>query len=284
MGILYNRLMIVLNDEEPGSVYYCIALAMLERLGTLSGLSIAEMAEACSVSKSSISKFIRRLGYEDYKEFRDAAIFEENKYQNDSNYVSNVMDFLDCHSLPTYVDTVCADLRETAKKMDVHAIDRLAHDLIRYERVAAFGLMFSETAAKDFQTKLGYNGKFIFTTMDDSKQDRFIKAAGPDTLIVVFSESGGFVDKYGSMIEDFSEKGVFFQTRARVVLISSNETMLRDPRIAYGIKLEHIRTMRTHFYTYQLVTDLVAHRYRELVREAHPSGGASERSTVDFSR
>ena len=274
MGILYNRLMIVLNDEEPGSVYYCIALAMLERLGTLSGMSIARMAEVCSVSKSTISKFIRRLGYEDYKEFRDAAIFEENKSQNDSNYVTNVMEFLDRHSLATYVDTICADIRETARRLDFRAVDRLARDLVRYEKVGAFGLIFSETAAIDFQTKLGYNGKFIFTSMDDSKQDRFIKSAGADTLIVIFSESGRFVDKYGSMIDDFSEKDVFSRTDARVVLISSNEEMLRNPRIAYGVKLEHTRDMRTHSYTYRLVSDLVAHRYRELVHELR-SGGSS---------
>lgn len=265
MGILYNRLMIILNEEVPGSAYYHIALMMLERLGSLSEIPIGRMAELCAVSKSTISKFIRALGYEDYKDFREAAIFEENKYQNDSNYVTNVMGFLDRHSLATYVDTVCADVRATCEGIDLAAVDRLAHDLVRYEKVAAFGLMFSETAAIDLQTKLGYNGKFIITNMNDSKQDRFIREADEDTLIIVFSESGRFIDKYGSMIDDFSEKDVFDRTRARVVLVSSNDGMLHDRRVSYGVKIRHTRDLRTHSFTYQVVTDLIVYRYRELV-------------------
>lgn len=267
MGILYNRLMIVLNEAEPDSADYHIALVMLQSLLTLSSMSIGQVAELCSVSKSTISKFVAHLGYESYKDFRDAAVFEENKYDNDSNYVSNVMDRLDRESLEDYAENVCSDLMLTARTLDQGAIDRLAHDLLEFKVVAAFGLMFSESAAQNLQTKLGYNGKFIITNINDTKQDAFIRNAGPETLVIVFSESGAYLNRYGTMIEDFGEKDTFSRTKARVVLVTANERALHDPRIAYGIRIRRSTGLRSHAYTYELVTDAIAHRYRTLAIE-----------------
>lgn len=274
MGILYNRLMIVLNEADPSSADYHIALVMLQSLLSLASMSIGEVAGLCNVSKSTISKFVAHLGYESYKDFRDAAVFEENKYGNDSNYVTNVMDRLDRESLADYTENVCSDLRLTERTLDREAIDRLARDLLDYKVVAAFGLMFSESAAQNLQTKLGYSGKFIITNINDTKQDAFIRTAGPDTLVIVFSESGAYLNRYGAMIEDFGEKDTFSQTRARVVLVTANEQALRDPRIAYGIRIRRTTGLRSHVYTYELVTDAITYRYRTLAierwRESHP--------------
>ena len=55
MGILYNRLLITLNDSDPDSTDYHIALVMLQRMTSLSSLSIQELARLCNVSKSTIS-------------------------------------------------------------------------------------------------------------------------------------------------------------------------------------------------------------------------------------
>ena len=269
MGILYNRLMIVLNDADPDSADYHIALVMLQNLLQLASFSIGRMAELCAVSKSTVSKFVVRLGYESYKDFRDAAVFEVNKYGNTSNYVSNVLVRLTREPLEDYAKNVCSDLMLTARTLDWNAIDRLAHDLLEYKVVAAFGLMFSESAAQNLQTKLGYCGKFVITNLNDLKQDEFIRNAGPDTLIIVFSESGAYLDRYGTMIDDYEEKDTFSQTAARVVIVTANERALHDPRVAYGIRLRRTTGLHSHAYTYELVTDAIVHRYGDLATERH---------------
>ena len=99
MGILYNRLLIILNDEDPDSTYYHIALVMLRHLESLHEIPIHKLAELCDVSKSTISKFIRFIGYEDFADYRYAAVFEQNKYYNRFNYASNVMEYIEDHSI-----------------------------------------------------------------------------------------------------------------------------------------------------------------------------------------
>ena len=106
MGILYDRLLILLNESSSDSTFYHIALTMLQNMELLHSLAINEVADLCSVSKSTISKFIRALGYEDYAEFREAAKFQDNKYRNRFNYIEDVMGYLKNHTPEQYAEAV----------------------------------------------------------------------------------------------------------------------------------------------------------------------------------
>ncbi|MGN0293211.1 MAG: MurR/RpiR family transcriptional regulator [Lachnospiraceae bacterium] len=265
MGMLYNRLLIILNEESQESTYYHIAVVMLEHIEELMEIPINKLAELCDVSKSTISKFIRFIGYDDYAEFRYSAMFEDNKYNYNFNYVNNVMKYIEDCSMDHFVDTIQNDIAATYRNLDWNAIDRLVKDLVQYKRVAAFGLMFSETAAMDLQSKLGYNKKFIVTNMNDLKQDHFIQNAGEDTLIIVFSDSGEFINKY-QRIEDFAYKRAFSVTRARVVLITSNQEMEKDPRVDYCIFYRKTSSLCTHRIVYGLLTDIIAYKYRQYIQ------------------
>lgn len=267
MGVLIYRLLIVLNDREPDSTYYHIASTMLANYDGIGRLSIQELADLCGVSKSTISKFIRDLGFEDYIEFRYELPFASNKYGNSLNYNSNIMRFLDDHDPADYVAAAQADLAEVLRSVDPKVIDQLAHDLVDYERVAAFGLMFSETAALDLQTKLAYSKKFISTSLSDTKQNRFIASAGPDTLIIVFSTSGDYIRSY-QLTPGHAARRDFLESKAKVVLITSNEAMKDDPRLAYCICFKNTTRLQNHRFVYGLICDLVVHRYRELTGQA----------------
>lgn len=262
MGMLYNRLLIILNEESPDSTYYHIALVMLKHIEELMKIPINKLAEICDVSKSTISKFIRFIGYEDYAEFRYAATFEDNKYNNNFNYVYNVMKYIENNSMDCFIDTIRKDIEATYRNLDWDSIDRLVKDLVQYKRVAAFGLMFSETAAMDLQVKLAYNKKFIVTNLNDLKQDYFIQNAGEDTLIIAFSDSGEFINKYQN-IEDFANKKAFSATKAKVVVITSNRNMEKDPRVDYCIYYEKTTSLCTHRIVYGVLTDVIAYKYRQ---------------------
>ena len=151
---LHRRLLYILNENLPGSTWYCIAMKMLQYYGDLDMISIEEMASLCAVSKSTISKFIRVLGYEDYRTFQKQAAINLNRKQRENYFVTDVMRYIDEHSTDAYVDAVLRDIRMTYELLDWEKLDRLAAEIYHYEKVAAFGCDFSETAALDLQTKL----------------------------------------------------------------------------------------------------------------------------------
>lgn len=78
MGLLIIRLITFLNSQSPDSTYYHVAVTMLENYSRIHLISIEEIAKLCHVSKSTISKFTRQLGFDDYLDLKDNAAFVEN--------------------------------------------------------------------------------------------------------------------------------------------------------------------------------------------------------------
>lgn len=209
---------------------------------------------------------MRHIVYEDFADFHYATEFREDKYGLGDTFDRNVMRYIEDHSLDAYLLTAQHDILATYQSLDWEAVDRLVRDLTAYKKVAAFGLLFSETAALDLQMKLVYSKKFIVTNLNDLKQDHYVESAGEDTLIIVFSDSGGFLDKY-PRIADFANKLVFSKTKAKVVLITSNPAMEKDPRVAYCVRYQKTSDLCTHRAIYGILTDIIAYKYREFVKK-----------------
>jgi len=261
MGSLINRLLTVLVEEDLNSTNYHIAMTLLENIDIIYTLSIGNVAKLCNVSKSTLSKFCREIGFEDYYEFKDASKFKDNRYDNQFSYNHNVMKFIETHSFDDYMENILTDINLLTYNINQIKIDQLAKDIVAYKHVAAFGLLYSETAAIDLQTKLAYNKKFIFTSINDVKQHEYIVNAQEDTLIIIFSHSGNYLLKYQFM-EGNVPKNIFDKTKAKIVVITSNEDLINNPRADYCISYPNVSNTTTHSVLYPIITDYITLRYR----------------------
>lgn len=266
MGILLNRLMTILNDSDPRSTDYHIAFTLLSNFYSICEMSIAEVASLCCVSKSTISKFIRKLNFEDYAEFRSAAPFIENRNGFKLNYNQNIAEHIEKNGMDSYIDIILGDVFSCKKDIDKKRIRELAEDLINYKKVASFGLMFSELGAMDLQLKLAYNGKFILTNLNDVKQDDFIKHAKEDTLIILYSNSGSYIQKY--MLSEFQPKKDYSKIKAKIVLITGNARMEHHKDVDLCISFKHNSIVQTHSVIYPLINDMIVMEYRKLTRKS----------------
>lgn len=262
MGILLSRLLIILNDKDPDSTDYFIALTLLMNFKMLSDMTINEVAKKCYVSKSKISKFIRTINFEDYSDFKAAAAASKTRKGYELNYNKNIMEYVEKNSIKSYTEILHKDIDECINNIDIDKIDELVKYLVEYDKVAAFGLLFSEMAALDLQAKLSYNGKFIITNLDDVKQDRFIKRSKEDTLVIIYSNSGLYIKKY--MLDEFQLNKNFSNLKSKIVLITSNKEMINDPLIDLCITFNHTSDVQTHSVAYQLINDFITLRYRSL--------------------
>lgn len=261
MGLLIYRLLTLLNTAELGSTNSHIAQVLLEHFDEIGTLSIGEMAARCAVSKSTLSKFAKDIGFDSYIELKDSSVFIENRHKFDFNYLSNIVNALQVNGLEFYLDAVLKDVATLRSNLDMAAIDRLARDLVRYQKVAAFGLLFSGTAALDLQGKLAYSKKFIYTSQHDQQQEEYILQADEETLLIIFSNSGNYITKY-QMSEVGAKKRVFQKTRGKVWLITSNPEMVHHPDVDDCILFEHTTFLQTHSVLYQIIMDLLVLRYR----------------------
>ena len=267
MGTLLNRLLIILNDGNEESTYYHIANTLLCNFDSIKDMTISEIADLCFVSKSTISKFTRYIGFEDFLELKLSSAYKSNKHSNYLNYNDNILSYMEDHTKEEYIDILINDLELAKASIDMAKINELVDNLIKSDKVAAFGLLYSELAAMDLQAKLAYNGKYIITHMNDVKQDEFIKNADENTLIIIFTNSGDYIKKY-QMVRGDIDKNIFKQTRAKIVTITSNKEMEEQPYIDLSITFQNASNVQTHSMLFQIINDFIAIRYKKKISEA----------------
>lgn len=222
------------------------------------------MASLANVSKSTLSKFARKIGFDDYYDLKDSAHFIENRYNNNLNYVTNILNVLENNEVDSYFDAIQSDIQTIKNEIDKEAIDSLAKDLINYRKIGAFGLLFSESAALDFQYKLAYNGKFIVTFQDDLKQEEFIRNADKDTLLIIFTNSGNFI-RQQQLRPGTPKKNIFKHTKAKLIAITSDRSIKDLHYVDDVILFPHNTNIQTHAFLYQIVMDLVVAKFRHYI-------------------
>lgn len=258
MGMLLNRLLVILMEEDIDSTSYHIAMTMLKNFDRISVMSISQIASLCHVSKSTISKFCRKIGFDDYFDLKDSV---PNRPHGPYSYNDNIMNYMESHPLDDYLQMIITDVRQLNDSIDRKKIDMLAKDLMKYDHVAAFGLLYSQTAAIDLQIKLAYNHKFIFTSMNDVKQHEYIANAKEDTLIIIFSHTGDYLKKY-QLADGDIHKNVFDRTKAKIVVISANAQLEKYDKVHYCITYPQNSAIATHSILYTIITDAIVLRYR----------------------
>lgn len=262
MGTLLNRLLNVLNSGKEESTNFHIAYILLSHYESIKEMTISEIADLCHVSKSTISKFTRSLGFDDFIELKMSAGYKSDKRTNSLNYNDNILSFMEYHTAAEYIDTIISDLELAKSSINMDKINELAENLIKYEKVAAFGLLYSESAAVDFQSKLAYNGKYIITYLSDVKQDEYIKNADGDTLIIIFSNSGKYINQY-QMAAGEIDKNIFKKTKAKIAVITANKSMETNPYVDLCITFNHSSIVQTHAVMYQIITDFIVSKYKK---------------------
>jgi len=266
LGTLLNRLLIILNNGKEDSTYYHIANILLCNFASIKDMTISEVADLCFVSKSTISKFTRYIGFDDFLELKLASSYKSNKHSNYLNYSDNILSYMENHTKEEYIDVIIDDLELAKSSIDVNKIDELVENLIKYDKVAAFGLLYSESAAMDLQVKLAYNEKYIITHINDVEQNEFIKNADKDTLVIIFTNSGDYIRKYQLMAGNV-DKNIFKQTKAKIVVITANKEMEKHPYVDLCITFQHASSVQTHSILFQIITDFIAIRYRKRRRK-----------------
>ncbi|HIW43284.1 MAG TPA: MurR/RpiR family transcriptional regulator [Candidatus Mediterraneibacter vanvlietii] len=263
MNGLYNLLELVVSEYDARSTEHHIASVMLENIYQLAHVSIGELARMCNVSKSTMSKFVRDMGFDDYKDFRLEAgrLYVKEKYGHEDTNI-NITDFIISKGDSAYLDVLKQDLDLFFQSIDREKIEKLAVMIHDYPRVAAFGDGYSECFSRNLQYKMTFYRKTIYTTRSSRKQVDYIETAGEDTLIIVFSNRGGYMRCYQGQ-DGRPEKECFKHTKGKIFLITSNEDMVNDPLVDECILYEHTTIVQNHLVIYQMIIELLAVVYQE---------------------
>lgn len=253
----------MLVEQKPDSTEFHIADMLVRNMKNLSEMSIQETADLCAVSKSTMSKFVRDLGFDDYLDFRLEVKRGKEKELYNTGARCNITDYIRDNGIEQYEKVLLRDIYKVFYERDEEQLKRLVKDIHDYPNIAAFGFSYSEMAAMNFQHKMHYYQRFVYTALNDGRQEAYIKQAREDTLLIIFSNSGKYITEFQHQ-EGAPKKSSFDVTKAKVVLITSNKKMTEDPRVDECILLDYSDRVQNHPILYQLLIEKIANTYEQV--------------------
>lgn len=246
----YEKLPIVLLSELASGredSYNCrIAAWLLKHLGEQ--VSAEEIARACFVSKSAVSRFCREVGLEDFYALREMLATAGKHFER--------LGDTDVASQSARVASLGAESMLLAgNTIDTAALDCLAREIATAPRIACFGLLKAQAAALNLQCDLTMLGKQAFTKIAFREQMEYLKNASSDDLIVVFS--------YRGMYFDYDLPCEARNTHAKLWMVTGNRSRTatqKKPLLQGVITFESRLDFASHPYQLMAAAGILAQR------------------------
>ena len=148
-----SKLNDILNSYDCDDAAYVISDYIKRNLSRISVLSISEVAGACFVSKGQISKFVKKLGYESYSDFKDSCMEyleaqEQKKPVFDAilDLKKNVMGFTEQYTqLLQYIE----------RTIDYRVLRKLVKDMEGHREIHLFAQGEARSICQILQIELG---------------------------------------------------------------------------------------------------------------------------------
>lgn len=236
--MLYGKLPIVflstLASEKKDSTNSQIATYLLNHLDDIKDIGIQEMAKECSVAMSSISRFCKEMGLNDFNELRELLISTKMNFEQYSSS-SKAKNRLEEYSLK-----VKESITMVEKSIDMQQIDALCKEIQKYQQVGIFGLLML--------------GKQTYSHISYKQQLQYISSTNEDDLLIIFSYTGCYFD-YPD-ISTLKNK----LKKPQIWLISSKQESYPD-FIDHVIIFDSKRDQNSHPYQLQFIASLIAQEY-----------------------
>lgn len=181
----YGKLPIIflstIASDNDGTTNCQIANYILDNIEKVKGYTISELAKNCHVANSSISRFCREIGLDDFSELKELLNSDYKEfpvYSNDINTKERSIDFS---------KRTINSLEKVVQTLDYSVIDELVKDIYKYEKIATIGLLKAQTVAMNLQSDLLMLGKVVTSKVKFKQQLEYLTEASEDNLIIIFS-------------------------------------------------------------------------------------------------
>lgn len=260
---MFNLMIILLstiNSEPKDSNNYKIAKFLIENIRYLEDFSISELAKTCYVSNSSISRFCKEIGLNDFNTLKAQIAKIPLEYRNAKNKF-HFHGFDENHIAHSYISSMIDNLQQLYSEDLENSIKKLVKDIYNYEHVAAFGYMHSQSVALNMQFDLQTSGKMIFTRIKFSDQIDYISHSKSDTLIIIFSDTGTYFERLFPRSNPFKTKD-----KPKIVMITSH-LKSQLPYVDEYIQYQSSHDYTSHPHLSAMIADLICIEYSHYIQQ-----------------
>lgn len=257
MNKIRQTLLAVLNSEPTNSTNYKISKYILDNHYVANRVSIDDVAKNCFCAKSTVSRFVRQIGYNNYYALNQdlylSSVYNLNKYLP---YLSD--DFTTSKNI--FLNDVIHLLQHLSSSIKENEVSELVDDLFAYDKVAIFGNSQSHAMAQLFQNDMCLSKKIINASSLPIHQKQYIQEATKNDLIILISFSGEYLKQFRSRIRYKKDN------KPKIVLITCEQKMLQSETYDNVICLEAQDDYAHRAYVISTFLNIVAIEYAKKIR------------------
>ncbi|MHC5373357.1 MurR/RpiR family transcriptional regulator [Enterococcus sp. LJL120] len=244
-----HTILISFIDNETNTTDSHIAKTIFNQLNQLENTSIEELSSLCNVSKSAISRFCKKIGFEGMFELRyliNKFIHRRRDKFSIEGYDAKLISHQD------YIDLQLKELASFKQHYQEAQVHQLAQYLCQYQKIVMMGNLQSTTPAILLQATLLQLDIVTQVITSPQKQKEFFETPQENCLILIFSLSGILLTRYN--YKQFLQK----PAGTKLVLLTNNETPLHKELYDLIIQLRTKNDYSTDHVPFILLTNLIA--------------------------
>lgn len=169
-------------------------------------LKQSALAKKINVSTASITRFVKKIGFDNYKELIYSYRNNLKEYSGDINDSTR-------HLQHRYKELI----NEIDEKINIEDVKSVCEYLNEHKNIHIFGLGMSAIAGADFKFRFTRIGKYVEVVQDESSMEMLSSLLGSENLILYFSLRGENQHVIQSL-KRLKEKG------ATIIVITSNQS------------------------------------------------------------
>lgn len=143
-----------------------------------SSLSINELAQKCNVSKSSLLRFTKKLGFSGYSEFKFYIKWEKEEKESKVDE-KNI------------TESLIQDIELTLKHINLQQIDEICEVLYKARRIFLYGTGYSQmNVVKDLQRNFMSINEYFYIIHDNDQIEAIVEDLTSEDVVIIISLSG----------------------------------------------------------------------------------------------
>lgn len=249
----YGKLPIIflstIASENDGTTNCQIANYILGNIEAIKKYTISDLAKSCHVANSSISRFCREIGLDDFTELKELINNNSMEFQTYSDAETTKQRAVE------FSKNTIQSLENAVNTVNYSAIDELVKDIDIYDNIAVFGLLKAQTVAMNLQSDLLMLGKVVTSKLPFKEQVEYLNTASKDQLVIIFSYKGIYFDYwYPKRIPKYSSK-------PKIYFITSNKDVKENEYFDRVIHFDSLQDYASHPFQLQLIGSIIAQSY-----------------------
>lgn len=255
MGSLAGRLLSYIGTTPIHDSNYDIALILIKNYDRIKGMSIAEIAGLCYVSKASVSRFCRFLGFDSYREFK-ACLEQDFTMHTDYSRQFYAMLCSDQQmALSTYRDELIGNIYATISPENMEAVPDIVRAIHDSSHVAYFSHHFLWDIGRFFQSKLMIMGKYVEQYLDYNAQLACARRLDRDSLAIICTVGGSYLTRYTNIWNAIDTSG------CTVLIITQNFSSAYLNRANFILRCGQSNRDDVGKYAAMMATDILVMNY-----------------------